>query len=335
MFIVIVNVVRTERRLKGLILLGIAVGCVLSIGAINDYRAGRFVIAGQRVAGMVGGMLGNPNDLALHLVTMIPLAFGLFLATRNLLFKPLYAACIFLMVGGVVATFSRGGFIGLLGAGLVFAWKLGRQKRAIVIVLLVVLIALIFAFAPGEYANRLGSITAPGGDASSASRLDLLLRSIKVALWNPVFGVGIGNFHIVAIGESVSHNAYTQVAAEMGMAATVIYIMFMVVPLKGLRLIAGETSATRKTTRVYYLAVALQASLVAYMISSFFGSVAYQYYVYYLVGYAVALRRIYEAQTGTELILTKSHARRLAASNRRAGNSLDLPDLESSPAMRG
>jgi hypothetical protein len=30
-------------------------------------------------------------------------------------------------------------------------------------------------------------------------------------------------------------------------------------------------------------------------VSSFFASVAYQWYVYYLVGYAVALRRIYQA----------------------------------------
>ncbi|MBD0326358.1 MAG: O-antigen ligase family protein [Pyrinomonadaceae bacterium] len=334
MFIVIVNVVRTERRLKGLILLGIAVGCFLSVGAINDYRAGRFLIAGQRVAGVVGGMFGNPNDLALHLVTMIPLAFGLFLSTRRFIIKPLYAACMLLMVGGVIATFSRGGFLGLLGACLVFTWKLSKRNRFVVIGLVFVLIVLLFALAPGDYADRLGSITAPGGDASSASRLDLLLRSLKVALWNPVLGVGIGNFHIVAIGESVSHNAYTQVAAEMGLAATVIYVMFMVVPFKGLRLIANTTSATRRDSRIYYLSIALQASLVAYMISSFFGSVAYQYYVYYLVGYAVALRRIYEAQTDTELTLTSKNARRIAAENRRAGNSLDLPELESRPAMR-
>ncbi|HEX7997642.1 MAG TPA: O-antigen ligase family protein [Pyrinomonadaceae bacterium] len=334
MFIVIVNVVRTEGRLKGLMLLGIAVGCFLSIGAINDYRAGRFLIAGQRVLGVVGGMFGNPNDLALHLVTMIPLAFGLFLSTRRIVLKPLYAACMLLMVGGVVATFSRGGFLGLLGACLVFTWKLGRRNRGVVIGLLVVLIVVIFLFAPGEYASRLGSITAPGGDASSASRRDLLLRSILVALRHPLLGIGMGNFSIVAQRESVSHNAYTQVAAEMGMAATLIYVLFMVFPLKGLRLMAKATSDTRRESRIYYMSIALQASLVAYMISSFFGSVAYQYYVYYLVGYAVALRRIYEAQTGTQLIETSRKARRLPAASRRAGDSLDLPELESRPAMR-
>jgi O-antigen ligase len=333
MFIVIVSVVRTERRLKGLILLGLAVGCMLSVGAINDYRAGRFVIEGQRVAGVVGGMFGNPNDLALHLVTMIPLAAGLFLHTRHLLVKPLYAVCIFLMVGGVVATFSRGGFLGLIGASVVMAWKMGRRNRTLMIILLLGMFVAFVAFAPGDYASRLGSITT-AADASSHSRRALLIRSIVVALRHPLFGVGMGNFHIVAIGESVSHNAYTQVASEMGMAAMIIYIMFIVVPVRRLGLIERETYDTRRNSRIYYLSVAVQASLVAYMISSFFGSVAYQYYVYYLVGYAVALRRIYEAQTGREVTRPPKQSRRFDESERRAGTATDFPELDSPATMR-
>ncbi len=333
MFIVIVNVVRTERRLKGLIFLGLAVGCMLSVGAINDYRAGRFLVQGQRVAGVVGGMFGNPNDLALHLVTMIPLAFGLFLHTRRKLVKPLYAVCMFVMVGGVIATFSRGGFLGLIGAATVMAWKMGRRNRALVIILLVGLLVAFVALAPGEYASRLGSIT-EGADASSHSRRALLIRSIVVALANPLFGVGMGNFHIVAIGESVSHNAYTQVASEMGMAAMIIYILYIVVPVRRLRLIEQETYDTRRSTRIYYLSVAMQASLVAYAISSFFGSVAYQYYVYYLVGYAVALRRIYEAQIGREVTPPSKQSRRFDEGEQHAGNSAEFAEPDNRAAIR-
>jgi hypothetical protein len=48
-----------------------------------------------------------------------------------------------------------------------------------------------------------------------------------------------------------------------------------------------------ETSRFYYLAIGVQASLIGYMVASFFAAVAYQWYVYYLVGYAIALRRIY------------------------------------------
>jgi O-antigen ligase len=294
---------------------------------------GRFLVEGQRVAGVVGGMFGNPNDLALHLVTMIPLALGLFLHTRRLLAKPIYAVCMFLMVGGVVATFSRGGFLGLIGASALMAWKIGRRHRALTIILLVGLSVAFVVLAPGDYASRLGSITT-AADASSHSRRALLIRSIVVALRHPLFGVGMGNFHIVAIGESVSHNAYTQVASEMGMAAMIIYIMFNVVPIRRLALIERETYDTRRNSRIYYLSVAIQASLVAYMISSSFGSVAYQYYVYYLVGYAVALRRIYEAQTGREVTQSPKRPRHFDGSERRAETFPEFPEPDRPAPVR-
>jgi putative inorganic carbon (hco3(-)) transporter len=334
MFIVIVNVVRTLGRLKGLMLLAIAIGVVLSVGAINDYRLGRVSIeAGERVTGVIGGMFGNPNDLALHLVMMIPLAIGLLLSTRNLLAKPIYIASAVLMVGGVIVSFSRGAFLGLLGMSMVLAWKLGRSNRLLMIVLVGVLLVALVAVAPGEYTSRLGTIGSVNIDASSSSRRDLLIRSIIVAIYNPVFGVGIGNFHIVSIHELVSHNAYTQVAAEMGLAAMVIYIMLLVVPFRRLRVIEQATYEARRDSRIYYLSVGLQASMVAYMISSFFGSVAYQFYVYYLIGYAVALRRIYEAQTGVEVIPLSKKAKRDAAARAAEtsprGSDTDFPESDS------
>ena len=67
--------------------------------------------------------------------------------------------------------------------------------------------------------------------------------------------------------------------------------------------IADETFDARSHSRFYYLALGLQASLLAYMVSSFFLSVAYLWYVYYLVGYAVCLRRIYESETGKVVVI--------------------------------
>ncbi len=108
----------------------------------------------------------------------------------------------------------------------------------------------------------------------------------------------MGNFYIVSIRDAVSHNAYTQVSAEMGMMAAVIYTMLIIAPLRRLRQIERETFDAGRRSRFYYLAVGLQVSLIGYMIGSFFASVAYQFYVYYLVGYAVCLRRMYETELG-------------------------------------
>ncbi len=111
----------------------------------------------------------------------------------------------------------------------------------------------------------------------------------------------------------VTHNAYTQVAAEMGAAALIIYTLFVVWPLKTLGQVARETVTERASSSYYYLAVGLQASLLAYLVSSFFASVAYLWYVYYLVAYAVCLRRMYESETGRIVILEKQGAREQGA----------------------
>jgi hypothetical protein len=85
MFVVMVNVVRTERRLRGMLMLAMAVSVMVSFYAFNDYQSGRFDLGGHRLKGVLGGLFGNPNDLALHLVTMVPLAAGLALARRGVL----------------------------------------------------------------------------------------------------------------------------------------------------------------------------------------------------------------------------------------------------------
>lgn len=305
MFIVMINVARTELRLRMLLGLALAVSLFLALNALNDYRLGKFAVEGYRVGGAIGGMFRNPNDMGIHLVTIVPIAVGLFFSTRNIVTKAVYAVCAVAMIGGIVVTFSRGAFLGLAACLFVLLWKLGRRNRLTIAALFVFLLIAFFALAPSSYFDRLATIGDPHKEAngSALARKAVLLRSINVAIHHPVLGVGIGNFHIVSIKELVTHNAYTQVAAEMGLAAMVIYVLFIITPLKRLREIERETFASRRGSKFYYLAVGLQGSLIGYMVSSFFGAVAYQYYIYYLVGYAVCLRRIYAASPDAKAAL--------------------------------
>jgi len=307
-FIVMVNAVRTERRLKGLLLLAIVVSCWLSLGALNDYRLGHLTVEGYRVAGVGGGIFGNSNDMAFHLVTIMPIAIALIFAARGVARKVILALSVVLMMGAIVVTYSRGAFLGGLVAIGFLAWKFGRSNRECVFGLGAVVLITFFVLAPGNYSLRILSIFVPSLDAvgSSGARQGELFRSVYVALRHPVFGIGMGNYASeMSYTGLVTHNAYTQVASEMGISGLVIYTMFIVTPLKRLGQIARETLTARASSRYYYLAVGLQASLLAYLVSSFFASVAYLWYVYYLVAYAVCLRRMYESETGRIVALEK------------------------------
>lgn len=303
-FIVLVNVVRTEMRMKLLLLLVLAVSIYLSVNALIDYQPGMFgrldvSTYDARISGRIKGLFENSNDLALHLVTMIPIAVALGLSKAGMFRKLVYFGAAGLMISAVIVTFSRGGFLGLVAAAFILVRRLGRTNKGMTTAALVLAAILFLALAPGSYSSRLGSIFNSAADltGSSSQRNEVLKRSVWVALRYPIFGVGIGNFHHKSPRNLETHNAYTQVAAEMGIAAMVVYIMFLVHPIRRLRLIERQSQDNPAQRRFYYLAIGLEASLIGFMVSSFFGAVAYQWYVYYLVGYAVCLHRIYIIKT--------------------------------------
>lgn len=312
-FIVIVNVLRTERRLKIMFLLVLVVSIYLSINAISDYRAGIFKIGLEetntlRVAGSIKGLFDNSNDLALHLVTITPIAIALGFEKRGVFRKVIYLSIALLMMGAIIITFSRGGFLALIAMVLVLTRKLARRNKSAAFATITLAVLLFLVAAPATYSGRLSTIFDSASDitGSSSQRTEVLKRSIVVALRYPLFGVGIGNFHHRSFQELGTHNAYTQVAAETGIAAMIAYIILLVHPLRKLRMIERELFERNESSRYYYLAIGLQASLVAYMVASFFAAVAYQWYIYYLVGYAIALRRIYYIQESRKSVIPPS-----------------------------
>lgn len=300
-FVVMINVVRTEARLKALLFLSVVTALVLSVQAINDYRLGLMTVEGYRAAGRGTGIFGNTNDMALHLVTMLPISVAFFFGARKPLRKAVHVACAAMMIFGILLSYSRGAFIGVLVAFVFFSLRIGSRSKFEIAVLLFAVSGAMILLAPSGYGDRLLSIVMPGLDAngSADTRRGELFRSIYVALRHPLLGIGMGNYQPnMSYKGLVTHNSYTQVASEMGMTALVLYTIFIVTPLRKLSSIARDTFAVREDSHFYYLALGLQASLLVYMVSSFFLSVAYAWNVYYLVGYAVCFRRIYESSTG-------------------------------------
>ena len=313
-FIVMINVVRTESRLKGLLFLTLGSSIWLSVEAINDYRLGLMTVEGYRAAGRGTGIFGNTNDMALHLVTILPISVALLFGSKGVARKVLYGACAAVMISAIVLSYSRGAFLGMVVVLLFIALKLGRRRRVEIVLAVLGFAAAIVLLAPDKYGSRLLSIVIPSLDpeGSADSRRGELFRSIYVALRHPLLGIGMGNYQPeMSYKGLVTHNSYTQVASEMGMTALSCYTMFIVTPLKKLAQVCRETFETRRNSRFYYLALGLQASLLAYLVSSIFLSVAYVWYVYYLVGYSVCLRRLYESETGRVVVPEKRKDRKI------------------------
>jgi hypothetical protein len=294
-FVVMINTLRTKSRLKGIMWLGTAAGLMLSYEAVKLYRAGIFQTEGYRVSVEFGGMFGNPNDLALHLVIFTPIAVALGIASKNKFFKLMYFISAAFMVMGNIVTQSRGGFLGLLGVAIVLVWKFGKKQRLKTVLISSIVGLMVMVFAPGNFGLRMLSIFIPGLDpvGSSDQRRELLIQSLWATLYNPQ-GLGIGNFPVISIRNLETHNAYTQISSELGWLGIIAYIILLISPLRKLGAIERRMFAQEDSSWIYYLSIGVQASIIGYMVSSFFGPVAYQWYIYYPIAFAVCLRRVYQ-----------------------------------------
>ncbi|MCB1024223.1 MAG: hypothetical protein KDB79_07530 [Acidobacteria bacterium] len=298
-FIVMANAVRTRKRLMGLILLSLSIAVYLSYSAWTKYMTGVFAVEGYRVEVDIGGMFENPNDMALHLVMMLPIAIALGIASKNYFIRAAYLTIGALITAAIFVTYSRGGFLGLLAMSAVLVWKLSRGYRLNAMIISAFVGGLTILLAPGNYGLRILSIFVPSLDpvGSRGQRSELLWQSILVSGRHP-WGIGMGNFNEISIGHLGTHNAYTQVAAELGTLGLLAYLIFLLSPLRKLAAIERAAITNENAEWYYYLSIGMQASIVGYMVSSFFGAVAYNWYIYYAIAYAVAFRRIYVVEKG-------------------------------------
>lgn len=295
--LILFNILQTKRQLKGLMWLAVAISIWLSYQAVLLYNQGIFKVEGYRVQVDFGGMFGGPNDMALFLSTITPISIALGIASKNKLYKLFYLTAAGLMATGNFVTQSRGAFLALIAMAGVLVWKIGKKQRFKSILISSVVGALVITLAPGNYWLRILSIFYPSLDASGSSdqRTELLIQSIWVTLRNPL-GIGIDNFQVVGIQNHVTHNAYTQISSEIGWVALIAYVILMISPMRKLAIIERHMADREDFSWVYYMSIGIQASIVSYMVSSFFGSAAYNWYVYYLIAYAICLRRIYQSE---------------------------------------
>jgi O-antigen ligase len=298
-FILMVNLIDARQRIFSLWKLVVVCGAALGVGAIRSYMNGEFTDKGLRIEGLVGGMFENANDLATALDILLPFAVALTLASKGLA-RLFFLGCAAVMTVGVLVTLSRGGFLGLIASGVVLLWKLGRGRRLKTILATGLICGILFAVLPGGYGARIATIFNNEQDQTGSAQLrrELLERAASLAVNRSVVGLGMGNFHIYSIREKEAHNAYLEIAAELGVMGLIAYLIVIFAPWRSLRRIERQTRDMRSKSEqeMYWMSVSIQSAFIAYMICSFFASIQYLWYLYYTAAYAVALRQIYAAE---------------------------------------
>ena len=294
-FILMINVVTSFRRLRFIIEVTVVSAAVVAAMTLADFVQGKNLVEYYRASGALGGIFGNPNDLALSMNMLIPFAVYLGLTRSNPLMKFVYFVCTILLGATSLVTYSRAGFVSMTIAGAFFLVKISRRYPAALAVGAAVALGLL-ASSPGRIFTLFGGSGGNMTAAESASaRWDLVKRSFEAAGANPfrwLFGVGLDNFHIVSNKELVNHNAYLQVFNEIGLPALCFYILFLTSVVAISARIVKRYRRVRGYRQVWLMAIAIETSLIVYLIGSFFASVAYLWYVYYPAAFAVCLQQL-------------------------------------------
>jgi putative inorganic carbon (hco3(-)) transporter len=285
---VVAFTVRTLTRLRKLLFVQAASMAVLTFVCIWRFRA--YGSRSGRLSGVLGGIYDNPNDIAFAMALVFPLCFFFFLRARSWLSKIFWALVMLELLYGVLLTYSRGGLLALLVASVVCVWQFGVKNRRYYLVFLASFAALgtLLVAVPAHYGERIDTIFNPDTDptGSAQAREYLLRHSIEVTIENPVFGIGPGNFSIVSSFWEETHNTYTQLSAEAGLPALILFLMLLKRSFFNIRrakqLMLGQPESL-------LLANALLASFGAFLVGCFFASVAYHYFPYFLMSYTTAL----------------------------------------------
>lgn len=280
------------RRLLWIQVSAVAIVTFLSIALRHyDPRDGR-------LSGVQNNILENPNDLAINIAISFPLALAFMLHARGFK-KVLWILAMGVMCVGVVLTASRSGLLALVITVVICVWEYGikgKRRQLIVATILISVLGAGIALSSSSYRARvasifLGNIEGSGDRGSREARKGLLKKSVMTALTHPVFGVGPGCFPLVDRAWMVAHNAYTELAAEAGILALVLFLMAIGAAFKNIAQVR-KSREYRDNLEFQIFTQATSAGLVAYMAGSFFASTEYNLYPYFMVGYTCVLLRI-------------------------------------------
>jgi O-antigen ligase len=255
--------------------------------------------------------IGNPNDLAAHVLLLLPFilyfAFG---AGQNKLLRALALGCGFYSVWIILGTSSRGALIALAAMAIYLFFNASGAQRIATLVAIPVLAAVLVTILPEQNLARLGTIfnseqstAAARGIAAEAgesfeSRSYLLKKSIEFTFQHPIFGVGPGQFSNYegltsrAVGEHgnwhETHNSYTQISSECGLPAAIM----MLAALVGSLVLVSRTlkkARARGNKEIASACICYLVSWAGYLVALIFLAGGYRFTLPAMVGLAAAM----------------------------------------------
>jgi len=303
------------RKLLWVILLCMFVVCSYSL---VDPRS-NIITEGGRLRGSTVGFLSG-NYLGLAAAVTLPYMSVFLVRSRSLIGTVLLISTFSLVMLMVVRGASRSNMICVVISLVLVWWEVLRHAKRGRVMGMVFALAIVGSVlsAPGIFWDRISTMWTGEGIAvsdharsageSEFQRKALAIRAIRYTLENPLVGLGLGNFSQRSGSEygaqdwKGAHNTYLQLASETGIPGFVLFLSLLWVTVKNMRRIRNSPGEKAAVKELRQMANATSASIYAFMISGFFAHLAYDFYLYYLIGISVALQAVHQNYVSRGLI---------------------------------
>jgi O-antigen ligase len=267
----------------------------LTFVIVFPYGLRQMIRFGERL----GTGLYETNYFAAILVLVIPLAFVFASQAATPTRRWLWTGAGLLLVFELFLTSSRGGFLGLLVAGMVYVYR--RHGLAGAAAVMTVLMAGIIVV-PTDLGSRMWTVfdsatPAPAGlEASNRAHVALFWAALRMIADNPIFGVGPDNFKSLSTlytgldQGNIAHNSFLEIAAEFGIPVLLVFVLLL---WSVFRILSRATrlGATAEGWRLAGWAEGLRSGLTGFLVAGCFISAQYEKMLWLAVFVTIVLER--------------------------------------------
>jgi O-antigen ligase len=306
--LVLMTGIDTVERLRKVLWLYAVLGCVLAVDGILNQGRGK------------GGFFTDENDLGMILATAMPIAYfyGATATTTRRRFLG-YTGFVLCLIG-LLASFSRGAFLGLVAVVGYIVVRSRYRVAAATTLLLAALLALPFV-PPGYYREMQSIETSTQRGDTGETRLYMWGVAWKVFLHNPILGAGPNNYsrlaplyedpdrvaHGLHLWGFACHSTYFTILAESGIPGTVLWVTMVGLTFGNLRRtanaakkrmtgIGADPGAAERARVLFGMARGLEGALIGFLVTGAFLTVVYYPNLWSLVALSAAARAAAETE---------------------------------------
>jgi O-antigen ligase len=324
LYFLVVNLLYKDRFVLKALRFYALTGWVASLVIMSQFLTGYSqLVRGEgfitgRMIPRLHGVFVDANVFAAYMVTLIPLCFAFLHNSQKRKQKILWIISLMFYGTAFILAFSRSGILGLLVALIILLLFYPKLRPVIfkVSVTVILLLTMLFVWGSNRYPLlSLGfqpffkGFTDLRPHTSGGLHLWLYDTAWEIFLHNPLFGVGLGNFHhnILKYSElnpsgfqlfnSASqrgitvptHSSWLQILAETGIVGFTIYFLIVIFAIRKIwRVIVN----TKKPDPEYCsVSRACLASLIGFSACGIFYSLQMYPVGWFFVGIAVALEK--------------------------------------------